>query len=125
MRGRLREPPDLHILHGDTGEPPEHVTELAGLDTDDVELVQNDGSPCGPKHFLLWNPSVSRHGRCPSAAQEVSHLFAEMVQHGLRCIAFCKTRKLCEAVLARAREILEETSAELRLHLRVPPRPRR
>ena len=93
--------------------PREHVTELVGLDADDVELVQNDGSPCGPKHFLLWNPSVSRQGRCPSAAQEVSHLFAEMVQHGLRCIAFCKTRKLCEAVLARAREILEETSAEL------------
>ncbi|CAD6252192.1 unnamed protein product [Miscanthus lutarioriparius] len=91
----------------------ERVTELAGLDADDVELVQNDGSPCGSKHFLLWNPSVSRQGRCPSAAQEVSHLFAEMVQHGLRCIAFCKTRKLCEAVLARAREILEETSAEL------------
>ncbi|KAG0531281.1 hypothetical protein BDA96_04G010000 [Sorghum bicolor] len=93
--------------------PREHVTELAGLEGDEVELVQNDGSPCGPKHFLLWNPSVSRQGRCPSAAQEVSHLFAEMVQHGLRCIAFCKTRKLCEAVLARAREILEKTSAEL------------
>ena len=59
--------------------PREHVTELADLDADDVELVQNDGIPCGPKHFLPWNPSVSKQGRCPSAAQEVSHLFAEMV----------------------------------------------
>lgn len=31
---------------------------------------------------------------------EVSCLFAEMVQHGLRCITFCKTRKLCELVLS-------------------------
>ena len=27
---------------------------------------------------------------------DVSRLFAEMVQHGLRCIAFCRSRKLCE-----------------------------
>jgi len=31
---------------------------------------------------------------------EVSLLLAEMVQHGLRSIAFCKTRKLCELVLS-------------------------
>lgn len=31
---------------------------------------------------------------------EVSRLFAEIVQHGLRCISFCKTRKLCELVLS-------------------------
>lgn len=30
---------------------------------------------------------------------EISYLFAEMVQHGLRCITFCKTRKLSELVL--------------------------
>jgi len=31
---------------------------------------------------------------------DASRLFAEMVQHGLRCIAFCKSRKLCELVLS-------------------------
>lgn len=34
-----------------------------------------------------------------SPISEVSYLFAEMVQHGLRCIAFCRSRKLCELVL--------------------------
>ena len=30
---------------------------------------------------------------------DVSGLFAEMVQRGLRCIAFCRSRKLCELFL--------------------------
>ena len=30
--------------------------ELAKLDN--VELIQKDGSPCGSKYFLLWNPPL-------------------------------------------------------------------
>lgn len=30
--------------------------ELANLPN--LELIQNDGSPCGPKYFLLWNPPL-------------------------------------------------------------------
>ncbi|KAJ1291804.1 hypothetical protein BS78_02G344800 [Paspalum vaginatum] len=100
--------------------PSEHVMELANLD--EVELIQNDGSPCGSKYFLLWNPTLHTAEGRPEANSvprrsssilEVSYLFAEMVQHGLRCIAFCKSRKLCELVLAYTREILHETAKEL------------
>ncbi|KAK3127647.1 hypothetical protein QOZ80_7AG0576390 [Eleusine coracana subsp. coracana] len=101
--------------------PREHVMELANLD--DVELIENDGSPCGSKYFLMWNPPLhtekegSSKGspvtRRSSPIVEVSYLFSEMVRHGLRCIAFCKTRKLCELVLAYTREILQETAKEL------------
>ncbi|KAL6559552.1 hypothetical protein OROGR_004669 [Orobanche gracilis] len=49
-----------------------------------------------------WNPIL-----------EASHLFAEMVQHGLRCITFCRTRKLCELVLCHTREILRESAIHL------------
>lgn len=35
---------------------------------------------------------------CGSPIVEVASLLAEMVQHGLRCLAFCNTRKLCELV---------------------------
>uniref|UniRef100_A0A0D9X1A7 Uncharacterized protein n=1 Tax=Leersia perrieri TaxID=77586 RepID=A0A0D9X1A7_9ORYZ len=101
--------------------PREHVMELAKLD--DVELIQNDGSPCGFKYFLLWNPvlQMTKEGsskdslvtRRSSPIVEVAYVFSEMVQHGLRCIAFCKTRKLCELVLAYTREILQETAKEL------------
>uniref|UniRef100_A0A0D3GTB5 Helicase C-terminal domain-containing protein n=1 Tax=Oryza barthii TaxID=65489 RepID=A0A0D3GTB5_9ORYZ len=101
--------------------PREHVMELAKLDN--VELIENDGSPCGFKYFLLWNPPLhmTKEGsskdslltRRSSPIVEVSYLLSEMVQHGLRCIAFCKTRKLCELVLAYTREILQETAKEL------------
>ncbi|KAH9606599.1 hypothetical protein KSS87_019763 [Heliosperma pusillum] len=44
---------------------------------------------------------------------EASCLFAEFVQHGLRSIAFCKTRKLCELVLSYTLEILQDTAPHL------------
>ncbi|WCJ35804.1 ATP-dependent helicase HRQ1 [Euphorbia peplus] len=102
--------------------PREHCMELANLST--LELINNDGSPSAQKRFALWNPvldlgesdkrssedgSASEHKRT-SPITEVSHLFAEMIQHGLRCIAFCKSRKLTELVLSYTREILEKTA---------------
>ncbi|CAL0305025.1 unnamed protein product [Lupinus luteus] len=112
--------------------PREHSMELANLPT--VELFQNDGSPSSRKLFILWNP-VPRLKAILNKAQfamgtdeladeisncvrsspivDVSRLFAEMVKHGLRCIAFCKSRKLCELVLSYTREILHETAPHL------------
>jgi DEAD/DEAH box helicase domain-containing protein len=40
-------------------------------------------------------------------------LLVECIQHGLRTIAFCKTRKLCELVTAYTRETLKATSPHL------------
>lgn len=50
---------------------------------------------------------------CGSPIVEVASLLAEMVQHGLRCLAFCNTRKLCELVHNYTREILKETAPAL------------
>lgn len=51
--------------------------------------------------------------RRDSPMVELSMLLAECVQHGLRTIAFCKTRKLSELVTAYTREILKSTAPEL------------
>ncbi|XP_073221327.1 uncharacterized protein, partial [Cicer arietinum] len=112
--------------------PHEHSMELANLPT--VELFQNDGSPSARKLFILWNPvlrpkAILKKARFAmdndelvdendnlvrsSPIVDVSRLLAEMVQHGLRCIAFCKSRKLCELVLSYTREILHETAPHL------------
>ncbi|KAL5818090.1 hypothetical protein ACOSQ3_026468 [Xanthoceras sorbifolium] len=109
--------------------PRDHCMELANLST--LDLIKNDGSPSSQKLFVLWNPMSSLRTVCDksqsdkmddtsnaaakrsSPISEVSYLFAEMVQHGLRCITFCRSRKLCELVLSYTREILEETAPHL------------
>ncbi|GMH38722.1 hypothetical protein BSKO_06606 [Bryopsis sp. KO-2023] len=50
---------------------------------------------------------------------EISLLLAECIQHGLRTIAFCMTRKLCELVMAYTREMLKTSAPHLADSLRV------
>ncbi|GAB2220919.1 hypothetical protein Drorol1_Dr00012078 [Drosera rotundifolia] len=121
--------PSFVLCTATSGNPHQHAMELAGLSS--LELIQKDGSPSGPKSFVLWNPPLrpktvveSGTGDKPSTKRkivmrrsspimELSNLLAEMVQHGLRCMAFCKTRKLCELVLSYTREILQDIGPEL------------
>ncbi|XP_018685896.1 uncharacterized protein LOC103993793 isoform X1 [Musa acuminata AAA Group] len=136
--------PSFIFCTATSANPREHAMVLSNLQT--LELIQNDGSPCGPKYFILWNPPLNlgqktssrstikkpvkrekassrRNNKQPvqssiesrrsSPILEVSYLLAEMVQHGLRCIAFCKTRKLSELVLSYTREILQATAKDL------------
>ncbi|CAM8938570.1 unnamed protein product [Rhodiola kirilowii] len=123
--------PSFVLCTATLANPHDHAMELSNLES--LHVVQNDGSPSGEKLFILWDPSqhpkvkLDESGKStgssrsmdqneetrPSSILEVSRLFAEMVQHGLRSIAFCKSRKLCELVLYYTREILEQISAEL------------
>ncbi|THU68520.1 hypothetical protein C4D60_Mb08t04750 [Musa balbisiana] len=136
--------PSFIFCTATSANPREHAMVLSNLQT--LELIQNDGSPCGPKYFILWNPPLNlgqktsssstikkpvkrekassrRNNKQPvqssiesrrsSPILEVSYLLAEMVQHGLRCIAFCKTRKMSELVLSYTREILQATAKDL------------
>eukprot|EP00261_Vitis_vinifera_P040946 XP_019082189.1 PREDICTED: uncharacterized protein LOC100257644 isoform X5 [Vitis vinifera] len=124
--------PSFIFCTATSANPRDHAMELANLPT--LELIHNDGSPSGPKFFALWNPAlcsktVSKRStsstnisksadenvivKRSSPIWEISCLFAEMIQHGLRCIAFCKSRKLCELVLSYTREILQETAPHL------------
>ncbi|CAM6099284.1 unnamed protein product [Calypogeia fissa] len=126
--------PTFIVCSATVANPSDHAQELLGLRK--IEVVQNDGSPCGDKFFIFWNPPmhfaptgqkqkdkrntkvdtgeasrvVLKHA---SPIVEVATLFAETVQHNLRCIAFCKSRKLCELVYNYTREILKETAPEL------------
>ena len=57
--------------------------------------------------------SKSTSARRSSPMVEVAFLLSECVKHGLRTIAFCKTRKLAELVGAYTREIVAATSPGL------------
>jgi DEAD/DEAH box helicase domain-containing protein len=79
---------------------------------DDVSLVDEDGSPAGRKEFLCWNcplvDPIDRGSGRLSTISETSRLFAYLMQRGIRTIAFCKVRKICDVLLRAIR-------AELRL----------
>ncbi|XP_013612582.1 PREDICTED: uncharacterized ATP-dependent helicase YprA [Brassica oleracea var. oleracea] len=120
--------PSFIFCTATSANPREHCMELANLS--ELELIEKDGSPSSKKLFVLWNPSAppttkseessndknskgDAADNSSSPLSEVSHLFAEMVQHGLRCIAFCRSRKLCELVLCFTRDILAKTAPHL------------
>ncbi|XP_022135057.1 uncharacterized protein LOC111007140 isoform X2 [Momordica charantia] len=120
--------PSFIFCTATSANPREHCMELGNLSS--LELIENDGSPSARKLFILWNPIKALKNyqrdidslqsteknvnfRNPSPIMDIARLFAEMVQHGLRCIAFCKTRKLCELVLCYTREILKERAPHL------------
>ena len=79
---------------------------------DDVSLVDEDGSPAGQKEFLCWNcpfldPLDHGSGRIGTVS-ETSKLFVFLLSRGIRTIAFCKVRKMCDVLLRAIRAELRQ-----------------
>ena len=102
--------------------PKEHAERITGLEMD---LVDNDGSPRGPKQFVLWNPPLlSRSGGGDAknwrvggdrrgALGEATHLMTLLVQEGIQTIAFVRTRLAAELILKSCRDKLRRVSRKL------------
>ncbi len=92
--------------------PGEHLRRLVG---EEVQVVDADGSPHGPKDFVLWNPPViDRYlGTRRSANVEAAWLFAELVRSGVRTIVFARTRRLAELISIYARDYLSRHASDL------------
>lgn len=85
--------------------PEQHMKSIFGVQ--DVKLVDYDGSPSGRKEFICWNtpfrdPADPTTGRGDSVA-ETARLFCQLILRGVRVIAFCRVRKLCEILLQAVR----------------------
>jgi DEAD/DEAH box helicase domain-containing protein len=81
--------------------PEQHMRSIFGVR--DVKLVDYDGSPSGRKEFICWNtpfkdPADPTSGRGDSVA-ETARLFCQLILRGVRVIAFCRVRKVCEILL--------------------------
>lgn len=88
--------------------PKEHMQTLFGIE--DVEVITEDGSPCGKKEWLVWNPPLiddqdPKQGRVSSYA-EVSKIFRHLVERGVRTIIFTKVRRTCEIVISQIKKDL-------------------
>ncbi|HEX9114962.1 MAG TPA: DEAD/DEAH box helicase [Anaerolineae bacterium] len=92
--------------------PGEHFELLTGLA---ATVVDDDGSPHGPRTFALWNPPFIDRTQTArrSANREASNLLTALVGGGVRTIAFTRARVVAELLLRYAREGLRGRSPDL------------
>jgi ATP-dependent helicase YprA (DUF1998 family) len=60
--------------------------ELAKLDN--VELIQKDGSPCGSKYFLLWNPPLHMRKEGGSKGSSVTRRSRYLHPFSILCYSY-------------------------------------
>jgi DEAD/DEAH box helicase domain-containing protein len=102
--------------------PKEHAERICSAA---MEVVDNDGSPRGPKKFILWNPpplkaaasGTSENWRVGgdrrSPIQEAVELMTALVKEGIQTIAFVRTRLAAELIFKDCRDMLRPVSRRL------------
>ncbi len=94
--------------------PAEHTGKLVGLE---VEAVEDDASPRGRKVFALWNPPdiLSMEGGeiHRSSNLETAELLSRLMRHGVRTIAFTRSRKAAELIYGYVNRILDHSEKDL------------
>ncbi|MCE5276693.1 MAG: DEAD/DEAH box helicase [Planctomycetaceae bacterium] len=102
--------------------PAEHAGRICGRQMD---LVDRDGSPRGPKRFVLWNPpplETAARGQADSwrvggdrksPLWEAVHLMTALVSHGVQTITFARTRLQTELIFKNCRDLLRGRSPRL------------
>ena len=93
--------------------PGEHMARLTGVEP--VVAVGKDGSPHGPRDFVLWNPPLidAPTGTRRSANTEATHLFVELIISGIRNITFTRSRRTAELIQLYARGVLADQAPRL------------
>jgi DEAD/DEAH box helicase domain-containing protein len=92
--------------------PRELAERLTGAD---VVQVDRDGSPKGPKQFLLWNPPFFDAARMErrSGNDEAKDLMVRLIGAGIQTIAFTRTRLAAELIYRYASEALAKAGPGL------------
>lgn len=102
--------------------PGAHAQRVCGVD---MELVDNDGAPRGPKRFIMWNPPPIERaatgnkadwrvgGDRRSAIREAVSLMTALVRERIQTIAFVRTRLAAELVFKDCRDRLRKESRQL------------
>ncbi|CAA9261410.1 MAG: ATP-dependent RNA helicase [uncultured Chloroflexia bacterium] len=102
--------PQFVLASATIGNAQEHLEALIG---DKVTIIDNNGSPRGPRTLMFWNPPLVSvaSGTRRSANVETTKLFTDLVASEVRTLAFTKARKIAELLLRYARARLAEQGA--------------
>lgn len=92
--------------------PAELAERLVGMP---VTLVDRDGSPRGPKRFVLWNPPYIDTGKMErrSSNEEGHRLLVSLLRKKVQSIAFARTRIVAELLYRYTAEALEKLKPSL------------
>ncbi len=80
-----------------------------------VEVVSHDGSPSGPKRFVLWNPPYIDNHKIErkSSNVEAHEIMVKLVESGIQTITFTKARVVAELILRYVRDALARRNPHL------------
>jgi len=113
------------------GNPVEHAARITGRGRDTFDLVDEDTSATGAKHWLLWNPpeydgssgsdegtgagdaasggaDSGGSGRRRSSHVETEDLFVDLVSRGFQTLAFTRARQTAERYATESASDLRE-----------------
>ncbi|MEV1009781.1 DEAD/DEAH box helicase [Streptomyces sp. NPDC049881] len=108
--------PVFLLASATTAEPGASATRLTGVP---VAEVTDDTSPRGELVFALWEPPLTEargEGGAPvrrTATAETAELLTDLTAHGVRTLAFVRSRRGAELVALIAQERLAETGRSL------------
>jgi len=105
--------PQFIFCSATVGNPLEVASKLSGREP---VLIDNDGSPCGRKTYVFWNPPRIRKRRFRSrrsANVEAHELMAELLAAGFPTITFSKAKVTAELIYRYVVETLERNAPHL------------
>lgn len=109
--------PQIVSCSATLGNPRELSERISGAA---ATLIDRDGSPCGRKTLVVWNPppidgaSVGRR----SGNLEAQELMERLLESGAGVITFCKARVVAELIYKYLHESLSRRSAQLAASVR-------
>jgi DEAD/DEAH box helicase domain-containing protein len=80
-----------------------------------VNVISKDGSPSGPKRFVLWNPPYLDNHKVErkSSNVEAHELMVKLIESNIQTITFTKARVVAELILRYVRDALGRRSPHL------------
>jgi DEAD/DEAH box helicase domain-containing protein len=90
--------PQFILASATIGNPKELAEKLI---EEDIELIDNDGSSRGERHFMIYNPPVtdSALGLRKSSLLESVRLATDLLNHNIQSVVFARTRRSVEIIL--------------------------
>jgi len=102
--------PQFVLATATIANPLEFSKKLTGVG---FELIKEDFSPRGKKHFVFYNPYFNGAGEL-SPLRETRDLFLHLVRRDLQTICFTPSRKMAELVTFTTRQDIKEDESYLR-----------